>query len=95
MINLSIDPPHPRNSKVRNETESIGELIAENIFDQDIPENDDTDPEKYAKGLDLFLPSVGTVLHYTGIPAIEHFSYCVDQLASGNPCLFSPPPDLV
>ena len=65
MINISIDPPNLQftkkninNDRVHslvNVSESIYELLSEEFFDNDVPEDEQNDIEKFEKSIDLYV----------------------------------------
>lgn len=105
MINVSIDPrdliqidqgiySHTEDLSI-NETESIYELIAEELFDTEIPESEEEDVEKTFGGIDLFFNS--TLISNPGIQTFITSQYgdCQDSLTIIYPASDSPPPDLI
>lgn len=101
LINISVDPPDLvvyKNHTVTaedltiNEAESIYELIAEGIFDLDVPEAEDNDQDEQLKTFNLyFLASPDTGISLPSFPEPHDSGYNASLLTS-YPEPNAPPP---
>jgi hypothetical protein len=102
MINISIDPPdfkHPKHSSVTNkkalsieETESFYELIAEGVFDKEVPESNEDEIDTSSPSFELYLITrICTKLPALAFP-VEHFPQYYTSFSSINQEPHSPPP---
>jgi hypothetical protein len=102
IINISINPPDAKHAKYSsitdkedlliNETESIYELIAEGLFNEDVPESNEDDIDTSSPSVELYF-STGI---FSTLPAIEfpfdHFAHCNNNFPSlHHEPLFQPP----
>lgn len=105
MINISIDPPDLfifnntgtdyKEGIAINEAESIFELISEEIFDKDVPEGGENDPDKYLEILDLYcLSSITNQIIFPEFPLLYH-QYYRDAFLTHYSEPNSPPPKQV
>lgn len=105
MINVSIDPrdliqidqgmySHTEDLSI-NETESIYELIAEKLFDTEIPESEEEDVEKTFGGIDLFFNTTLISNPVIQTYIISQYGDCHESLTIIYPASDSPPPDLL
>ena len=102
VINISINPrdfKHPRYSSTAskedlsiNETESIYELIAEGVFDEDVPESNEDDIDTSSPSVELyFFTASCNTLPTLELP-LEHFPRCNKSFPSlHHEPLFQPP----
>jgi hypothetical protein len=92
MINISIDPPdlkHQNGSPGTNtedlsvnEIESVYELIAEGVFDVELPESDEDEIDTSSPSFDLyFFERTGSKLQAFIFP-IEHFCHYYKNFSS-------------
>lgn len=104
MINISIDPPdlklaENRQGKIEepatDETETVYELIAEGLFDQDVPENDEEETDTSSPGFLLYFFTAGSnQLRALNFP-VEHFSHYQKKVLSAHQEPSSPPPKII
>lgn len=102
MINISIDPPDLKKLKVApishkedlsiNDIESVYELISEGVFENDVPENDDSDVDTESPVIDLYCFKIFFSTRPVFNFPIEHFSYYYNNLSFDCPEPNSPPP---
>ena len=104
MINISINPPDlnsPKRSSTANkedlsinQIESVYEMIAEGIFDQQVPESDEEEIDTSSPSFELFF----TDRTYHKLPAfvfpIEYFPHYYNNFSSVYKEPHSPPPRL-
>ena len=104
MINISIDPPDlklPGNTQAKikepaiDETETVYELIAEDFFEHQVPENDDEETDTSSPSFLLYFFS-GSI---TKIPVLffpaEHFSHSHKKVLSAHQEPAFPPPRIM
>ena len=104
MINISIDPPdlkHPKYSPITNKKdlainkiESVFEMIAEGVFDKEIPESDEDEIDISSPSFELyFVNRICSKLQALVFP-VAHFPYYHNNFLSVHQEPHFPPPRL-
>ncbi|RYZ26918.1 MAG: hypothetical protein EOO10_14235 [Chitinophagaceae bacterium] len=101
MINLSVDTP---DSQIRygttnhhedlsiNDIESLSELIAEGLFDIDVPESDEDDVDSSSPAEDLYFSDRSSQQLPLVSFSIQHVGYYLNSFPSISQKPLSPPP---
>lgn len=104
MINLSVDSPdsqihygttnHHEDLSI-NDIESLSELIAEEVFDIDVPESDEDDVDSSSPVIDLYFSERSWHQLPPDSFPIQHVSYYHRNFLSVTQQPLSPPPKFV
>ena len=104
IINISINSPHlkrPNYSRETiskdlslNEIESVCELIAEGVFDTEMPESDEDDIDTFSPSVELYFFERSYSKQQSFAFPIEYFSYYYNNFLSICREPHSPPPKL-
>lgn len=105
MINISIDSPNLKHQDHSaktlkedlsiNEIESVCELIAEGVFDTEMPESDEDDIDSSSPSVELYFFERPCSKLQAFISPIEHFSYYYNNFLSICQEPNAPPPKFV
>ncbi len=102
IVNISINPPDIHRQKQGsvvlsedlsiNDVESVYELVAEGVFDSDVPESEEEETDTTSSAFDLyFFNRTSIKLPPLQFPAV-HFSYYSNNFTSFHQAPHSPPP---
>jgi hypothetical protein len=94
VINVSINPPDLKYGKYSaltkkedlsiNEIESVCELIAEGIFDEDIPESNEDEIDTLSPSFQLYFFTGNGIKLLAKEFSLAHFSHCYSNITSEN-----------
>ena len=102
LINISIDPPDMERATYAsdsgeedlsiNDIESIYELVAEKVFDEDVPESDENDIDTASQTFDLYCITAQDGLQAFYDYFIDYEAQYLNHLSTDSPEPGFPPP---